>query len=137
MKRTRATAVVLRENKLLMIHRFKNGEEYFVLPGGTTEDNETVEEAALRELKEETSLHGTVVKNIARFSDDFQTEHQLFLIESLTGEVCLSENSIEASIMNKDNSFEPVWVSIDEIGKLKIYPGKTKETLLKYFNLHI
>jgi len=36
--------------------------EYYVLPGGTVEKWEKIEEAVIRELKEETNLEGVVTK---------------------------------------------------------------------------
>jgi 8-oxo-dGTP diphosphatase len=135
MKRIRATAIVVRENKLLMIHRLKNGEEYFVLPGGTVEEGETAETAALRELKEETSLDGVLKKKVSSFNDDNEVSHELFSIECNDGEIHLAADSIEAQIMNDNDKYEPVWVSFSQIKDLKIYPGKTKEVLLKFLKL--
>ena len=45
MARTDKTArgVIIKNNKILLIHRLKKGEEYFVLPGGGIEDGETPE----------------------------------------------------------------------------------------------
>lgn len=40
-------------DKILLIHRWKDGQEYFVIPGGTIEPEERPLEAALREIKEE------------------------------------------------------------------------------------
>ena len=134
MKRIRATVIVVKEDKLLMIHRFKNGEEYFVLPGGTVEEGETVEEAALRELKEETSLEGKIGKKVSSFNDDDHADHELFEVIDAEGEVMLPSDSIEARISNDQNTFEPVWVNIKDIVDLKIYPGKTKGVLLEYFS---
>ncbi|MCY7217222.1 NUDIX hydrolase [Streptococcus cristatus] len=43
-------------DKILLIHRWKDGQEYFVIPGGTIEPEERALEAALREIKEEVDL---------------------------------------------------------------------------------
>ena len=43
-------------DKILLIHRWKNGQEYLVIPGGTIELGEGPLEAALREIKEEVNL---------------------------------------------------------------------------------
>ena len=39
--------------QILLIHRWKNGEEYFVIPGGGAESGETAVQAAQREIQEE------------------------------------------------------------------------------------
>lgn len=59
--RPRAAAVVLRnENSeiLLVLHRWREGGESWILPGGGLNPGEAPEEAALRELFEETGLRG-------------------------------------------------------------------------------
>ena len=45
-------------NRILLVKHRKNGREYWVLPGGHLEYGETIEECAVRELLEETSLTG-------------------------------------------------------------------------------
>ena len=131
--RIRATAVLVKDNTLLMIHRIRNGEEYYVLPGGSVEKSESVEEATLRELKEETSLDAVIQKKIFEYKTD-DTDTQLFLCEYKGGEPKIAEDSIEAQITTLDNQFNPVWISYKDISNLVIYPGKVKEFLEEYLN---
>jgi 8-oxo-dGTP diphosphatase len=59
-----------RSDRLLLIKRkhppFKNG---YALPGGFVDVGETVEAAALRELKEETGIEGKIIKLVGVYSD--------------------------------------------------------------------
>ena len=43
-------------NSILTIYRYKNGQCYYVLPGGQIEESESPIEAAIREIKEEVQL---------------------------------------------------------------------------------
>lgn len=52
----RAQAVVFRDDRLLCARHRKHGEEYWVLPGGHVVPGETVWEALVREMAEETGL---------------------------------------------------------------------------------
>ena len=49
MKRNRSQAMVCRDGKLLLVEHRMKGRDFFNLPGGGIEENETPEEAALRE----------------------------------------------------------------------------------------
>jgi 8-oxo-dGTP diphosphatase len=52
----RAAALIIKEDKILLMHRKKEGREYWVFPGGSVEEGETPEEAVIREIMEELSL---------------------------------------------------------------------------------
>jgi len=61
--RPRASAAVLRDGgcEVLMVkHRRPDGTEYWQLPGGGALPGESLEDAALRELREETTLEGKI-----------------------------------------------------------------------------
>jgi 8-oxo-dGTP diphosphatase len=82
-------AIVIKENKILLVKRaphLREGNKY-CLPGGFIDRDETVEQAVLRELKEETGYDGRIIKLLGvkddplRKGDDRQNITFLFLIE--------------------------------------------------------
>jgi len=57
MPRERASAVILRDNQILMVQIEDGGRSWWCLPGGTIEAGETPERAVVRELREELNVH--------------------------------------------------------------------------------
>ena len=54
--RIRVSALILEQNRVLLIRHEKAGRAYWLLPGGGVEPGETIEQALRRELREETGL---------------------------------------------------------------------------------
>jgi ADP-ribose pyrophosphatase YjhB (NUDIX family)/predicted acetyltransferase len=115
----RAVAVVVRGHKLLVMARRLDGREYAVLPGGRVEAGETPAEAAIRELAEECSLEGTVVRPL--FDGDHGGRHaSYFLVEAPEGEPVLGGEEAEAQ--SEDDHYQPLWATADELPLLGLLP---------------
>ena len=63
---SRAQCIIHRGNKLLIVKlkHLEDGHEFWCMPGGRIEEGETPAEAAIRELKEECGVVGTVVREL-------------------------------------------------------------------------
>ena len=53
MRRNRGAAISMQGGKIALIKRVREGELYFVFPGGGIEEGETLEQALEREILEE------------------------------------------------------------------------------------
>jgi 8-oxo-dGTP pyrophosphatase MutT (NUDIX family) len=51
--RDRGSVVIIEDGKVALIERMKNGNHYYVFPGGGVEKGETPEQTAIREAFEE------------------------------------------------------------------------------------
>lgn len=73
--RNRSVVFVIRDKKILMEKLYYEGRFFYSIPGGGIEDGETPEQAAIRELKEECGLDGTIVKKLAELYNQNRTEY--------------------------------------------------------------
>ncbi|MFB5249137.1 NUDIX hydrolase [Bacillus mycoides] len=139
MKKVNVTYAILYDEtheKLLMVkNKGKNGS-YYTLPGGAVKFGETLEEAAIREVKEETGLDISV-KGVCSISEAFFEErghHAIFfnfLGEIIGGEICISwPKEIEEITWMELDSAEP-YLRIPEHLKSLL---QKKETVPYIFN---
>jgi 8-oxo-dGTP diphosphatase len=135
MKRTRAAAIVVHGDRILLMRRIKKGKEYFTFPGGGVENGETPEEATIREILEETTVHIKIEKLLYRLIFEEEREEFFYLSSYNSGEPKLDPNSIEQKINkthdSKENFFEPLWKDISEIPDLLLYPLEVRDWFLE------
>ena len=119
-------------DKILLIHRWKNGQEYFVIPGGTIEPGEKALGAALREMKEEVNLSFSVDQLRTAFSLNNQSkEEYYFYAELCTVETPLIQGE-EAQRSSPQNIYQPEWVSLQELYNHNLRPESLKSLLLEF-----
>ena len=103
-------AVVVDRGEVLVIMRRKDGRQYAVLPGGGIEPDETPEAACLRELREETGLHGTLGETLA--VDSGPTGPAIYFRVKVDRRA-LALGDPEKSRMTPENHYEPRWLRLD------------------------
>ena len=97
-----ATIICIKETKILLAKRaFEPGKGEWGLPGGFMELNETLAEAASRELKEETNLDGSVTELLSTCSHYGTIFGDILLI-------CVKMEALDFSIMKAGDDAEEV-----------------------------
>ena len=84
----RISAIITKREKLLLIHRRKKGGEYWVIPGGGIEDNETLQQGLSREVKEETGLN-VVESSLIAENQDGEIKHYFYICKLSKGKPVL------------------------------------------------
>ena len=116
--------------QILLIHRWKNGEEYFVIPGGGAESGETAVQAAQREIQEELgwSLSEKQLQPAFTFRNGQRLEIYFRATISHTSAPMIQGE--EALRSHARNLYKPEWVDIEAICGLNIQPAGLKNLLL-------
>lgn len=63
--KARAAIILILEDKIALIERYRRGVHYFVFPGGKIDEGETPAQAAKRETKEELGLEVEIGRMVA------------------------------------------------------------------------
>lgn len=130
MPRNRAAALVILEDKLLVMFR-KNTEEYFVFPGGGIEENETDEQAARREIYEETSVKIDIDRLVYTLYYDNGDTHYYFLSHYMSGtpEIQAGTNEYVDNQLGND-FYKPMWIPIKDLPTTALYPLPVRDRLI-------
>ena len=102
-----------------MVRRHYDGRDYAVLPGGSVEPGESFEQAAVRELWEESTLQARVDFELLAAEHNGR-EARYFLMTDVEGTPELSGPELAAH--SPDNSFELRWVTADRFAELGLHP---------------
>ena len=92
MGRIRVAGIIPMEDGFALMHRVgvikrKDYQEYYTFPGGGLEENETLEQGVIREIKEEFVIDVEVVKKLYEMnSEKFNQKEYFFLCKYVGGE---------------------------------------------------
>jgi mutator protein MutT len=131
MKRNRSAGIVIKDGKVLVMHRINKGDEYWVFPGGGQEEGETPDQTAVREIEEETTVKVKADKLVYHITWDTGEENFFYLCDYVSGEPKLNEDSEEfEESKNATQLYEPMWIEIDKLSSLKLYQLEIRDLFL-------
>ncbi len=125
---------MVEDDKVALIERYRDGKHYFVFPGGGADEGETPEEAAVREMEEETGLRVTVRRKLAEIHFGLSIQYY-FQVERIGGEFG-SGTGEEYTDADPDHPAQgvyiPVWMPLSELQQHEnVYPAEIVELLLR------
>ncbi|MBR5948726.1 MAG: NUDIX domain-containing protein [Clostridia bacterium] len=130
----RAAAIMINDGKVLAMSDERS--PYFYLPGGKIALNETAEEAALRELREELGIEGSVVRPLYIAQSFFTEEgsgerfHEIcfYLLVDCSSTDLLSRG--ESFIINeRHHTLEFKWLDVNALEDAYFYPTFLRERM--------
>lgn len=124
--RDRAAVVIVKNNKVGLIKRVRNGSVYYVFPGGGIEEGEHPETGAKREALEELGVKVNVTECFAKV--EFNGTQYFFLAEIIEGIFGTGQGEEYTDEKRDRGTYLPVWIDIKKLSSLDVKP---KEISLK------
>jgi ADP-ribose pyrophosphatase YjhB (NUDIX family) len=132
--RKAARAIIIEDDKILVMYRNKHGSEYYTLVGGQAKDDETMEQALAREVYEETGM--TVTNHRLVYIEEHPApynEQYIFLCELAPhGEAVIQEWSEEGGMNKHDaNIHKPLWARVDSFSHLQFRSPQLQNAIIQ------
>lgn len=130
----RVCGMIIHDNKILAMHDQRS--PYYYLPGGRVQLGETVEDAVLREIREELEIEAEIVRplwfNQGFFTEDVSGEqfHEIciyFLMDISHTNLLAKGEQFVLSENNQRHTFE--WLEFDRLKNEYFYPVFLKEKI--------
>jgi 8-oxo-dGTP diphosphatase len=133
--RIRAGILLIKENKVALIERYRAGLHYFTFPGGGVDEGETPEQAAIREAQEELGIQVAIKQKVAEVQFGQNSRQIYFLVEQIGGEFGTGqgEEFIDPAPDDPESGvYIPTWISINELPLHKnVYPADVAKLVVK------
>ncbi len=132
-KRISARGIIIDNNKVYLMFRRRIQEdgsvkEYYVIPGGGINENETLEEDLIREMKEELSIDVIINGYLGKDESDISIAH-FYSCSIKNGVPELGGEELEKC--SDSNYYEIRKISIEDLDKIEVY---SKMMILKAYN---
>ncbi|QUW20294.1 NUDIX domain-containing protein [Sporosarcina sp. Marseille-Q4063] len=118
--RNRGSSIIIENNKVALIKRVRDGQTYYVFPGGGIESGETAEQAAIRETFEELGVIIKVKRNLGTIT--YNGLQVYFLAEIVGGKFGSGQGEEFTSQSRNRGTYEPLWMELDELESLDVRP---------------
>jgi len=110
-----ARGIVIHDQRILLMERWRPGHHYFSIPGGGIEPGETPQQTVVREFMEETACEVRTERLVYLLETAEGNCHHIFLCRYLRGEPRLAADSPEAIRADPDNRFKPDWLPLSDL----------------------
>ncbi len=125
-----ARAIIIHNDHILVNERNRHGDHYYAIPGGGIESVETAEQAASREVWEETSIRCSIERHVITTTGKFGHE-EYFLAKYQSGEPGIQPDAPEFADNQKgENTYQPMWLSLGDLARSRLLPDPVKQRIL-------
>lgn len=125
----RAAGAIVKDGRVLLIHRIRDDREYWTVPGGSVEAGESVEQALGRELDEELGIKVLDKKLLFEIENAGRPEYY-YLITKYEGEPVMG--GPEMQIASESNQYILEEVELSRLSDVHLVPEELTHKLPEY-----
>ena len=126
----RAGIVLVQDGKIALIERYCGGRHYFTFPGGHIDEDETPEQAAVRETEEELGLQVTLKQLLAQIG--WQGKWQYYYLVDISGGIFGSGCGEEILAPRPAcGTYHPMWMPVAELLDQPVLPRELAELVFR------
>ena len=131
----RVRAIIIDQDKILLINRIKDNDSYWVMPGGAVEFGESHEQAVERECLEELGVKIEVEKLfLQRYSDKPETEGQqefFYLCNVVDGQIGTGQGPEFQAGTQYKGEYRIKWVDLKDLPEVNLKPEEVKNKVIQ------
>ncbi|WP_404969751.1 NUDIX domain-containing protein [Vibrio campbellii] len=126
----RASLILINDHgEVLLIERVKSDRHYWVFPGGSVEDGESLPEAVKREALEETSIELKSLTPVFQIQNQGRMEY--YFLSHIGSATPVLGYGPEQQRRSASNQYILRWVSFTELAMLPLFPVEAKQICLQ------
>lgn len=130
--RDRGSCILIKENKVVLIQRMREGQVYYVFPGGGIEIGETPEQATIREAFEELGVKIKVKECFKKLH--YNGTQYYFMAELKEGEIGNGQGEEYTDLARNRGTYRPMWIEINNLLLLDVRPIEIAKKIHSLFS---
>lgn len=131
----RARAIIIEQDKILLINRIKGNDSYWVIPGGAVESDESHEQAVKRECLEELGVKIEVQKFfLQRLGDKKEIEDQqefFYLCNIVDGQIGTGQGPEFQAGTRYKGEYRIKWIELKYLPEINLKPEEVKNKIIQ------
>ena len=124
--RNRAGIILIKDDRLALIERYRGDLHYFIFPGGGIDEGESEEKAAIREAEEELGIVVEIIQKAAELTRPSGRQFY-FLVRHVNGEFGTGTGEEYGEYNPKYGTYLPLWMPMNEVLQKNVLPRELAE----------